>query len=189
MAVLQEQTGGQYDWFDLSNEELQPEGMFQAKIIAIEDRFGVEMPRYNNPQEIEKVDMTCFLFGYRDADGKPHRISTKPMRIPKLSARSREKSNLIKLLRGILGREPAAGWDYCELKGQDTWIEVGHETGEKTQSPYAVVRRCMTDAVARAEIGKAVAAAKALATVAAPAAAVAPAPIPPANDENEEIPF
>ena len=180
MAVLQKSTGGEYDWFDLGDEALQPEGLFQAKILAVEDRFGVEMPKYNNPNETEKVDMTCILFGYRDAEGNPHKIATRPMRIPKLSARSREKSNLLKLLRGILGKDPQAGWDYCELKGQSTWIEVGHEVSDKTQTEYAVIRRCMTDEVARAEISKAMAAAKSLA--AAPSV-----PVP--EDDGEEVPF
>jgi len=102
-------------------DELPAAGTFGATIIGIADEFGIERPKYEKPEEIETVDLTTFLFGYRDGNGNAHRITSKRMRIS-----GHEKSSLYQMLTSILGRPPEYGWDYCELKGKQCLVTVSH---------------------------------------------------------------
>jgi hypothetical protein len=96
-----------------------PTGTFNAKCIEIDDQFGVERKKYQS-EEMQKLDVTRFLFGFRDAQGQPHKVATKEMRIT-----GHENSSLYKFLMGWLGTPPKMGWDFCEMKGQDAMITVG----------------------------------------------------------------
>ena len=123
MAILKEPTVNRV--FD-TGEETPPRGTFVATCIDIKDMFGVERPKYENPSELERVDLTAFLFGYRDREGRPHKIASKTMRIS-----AKENSNLFAFLKSWLGRAPQYGWDYCEMKGQKALITVDHTPSRK----------------------------------------------------------
>lgn len=97
-----------------------PEGTFQATIIDIKDQFGIERKKFQS-EEMEKTDVTTFLFGFRDSDNNPYKIASKTMRIS-----GSEKSALFLFLKNILGKAPAYGWDYCELKGRKCLLTVEH---------------------------------------------------------------
>ncbi len=123
MAILKEPTVNRV--FD-TGEETPPRGTFVATCIDIKDMFGVERPKYENPSELERVDLTAFLFGFRDREGRPYKIASKTMRIS-----AKENSNLFAFLKSWLGRAPQYGWDYCELKGQKALITVDHTPSRK----------------------------------------------------------
>lgn len=122
MAVLTANQGSLYRFFDYEQDGLPPEGTFTAKIIDIEDRFDVERRKYQS-EEMEKVDLTSFLFGFRDDDDAQWKIDTRPMKIS-----GNPKSALYAFLKSILGKAPEMGWDYCELKGRSVLITVEHQT-------------------------------------------------------------
>jgi hypothetical protein len=123
MAILKEPTVNRV--FD-TGEETPPRGTFVATCIDIKDMFGVERPKYENPSELERVDLTAFLFGFRDREGRPFKIASKTMRIS-----AKENSNLFAFLKSWLGRAPQYGWDYCEMKGQKALITVDHTPSRK----------------------------------------------------------
>jgi hypothetical protein len=118
MALLTKPVDNFVKVFETSDNA--PEGTFQATIIDIKDQFGVERKKYQS-DEIEKADVTTFLFGFRDNEDKPYKIASKTMKIS-----GSEKSNLIPFLKSILGKAPAYGWDYCELKGRKCLLTVEH---------------------------------------------------------------
>ena len=102
MAVLQEQMSKNVNPFaEAVKDDPTPAGTWIATIIDIKDQFGVTRPSYENPQVMEVVDLTTFLFGYRDQAGQPHRIASKTMRIS-----GNEKSNLMGFLKQALGATP-----------------------------------------------------------------------------------
>lgn len=76
MAVLQ-QPKSSSSLFELP-DELPPRGTFVATCIDIRDVFGVERQKFQS-QEMEKVDVTAFLFGFRTRDGKPFKVATRAM--------------------------------------------------------------------------------------------------------------
>lgn len=111
---------------------LAPMGTWRAKLIDIVDKFGVERRKYDNPAEMEKVDLTQFRFGFRDRSGTPWTIDTRPMKIS-----GNEKSALYATLKSILGQAPRMGWDYMALKGTDVLITIEHNEGKVTS--YAAI--------------------------------------------------
>jgi hypothetical protein len=123
MAILKEPTVNRV--FD-TGEQTPPRGTFVATCIDIKDMFGVQRPKFENPSEIEKVDLTAFLFGFRDKGGTPFKIASKTMRIS-----AKENANLFGFLKSWLGRPPQYGWDYCELKGQKALITIDHTPSRK----------------------------------------------------------
>jgi len=129
MAVLENKGGGG----GLQIEELCPQGTHVAVIGRIDDRFGVERPKYENPTETEKVDETRFTFGVV-VDGAAYRVQTYPFRIS-----GHPKSNLVKFLTALLGRPPKLGWDYCELVGSGCIITVEHKENRDGTRTYAAV--------------------------------------------------
>lgn len=132
MAILQ-QPKSTSSLFELP-EELPPRGTFVATCIDIRDVFGVERQKYQS-QEMEKVDLTAFLFGFRTKDGKPFRVATRAMRIS-----GSEKSGLFNLLKSWLGQAPRYGWDYMEMKGKKALITVDHQPSRtKPGAVYAVI--------------------------------------------------
>jgi hypothetical protein len=67
------------------------------------------------------VDLTTFLFGFRDAQGFEHRVASRRMKIS-----GNEKSSLFAFLKSLLGRAPTFGWDYCELRDAQCLLTVEH---------------------------------------------------------------
>jgi len=135
MAVLQEQMSKSNNPFlDQVKDDVAPAGTWVATIIDIKDQFGVVRPSFDNPQVTEVVDVTTFLFGFRDQAGQPHRISSKTMRIS-----GNEKSNLFGFLKSALGCMPKYGWDYCEMKGKKCLITVAHEPRRNGQGVFPTI--------------------------------------------------
>ncbi len=135
MAVLQEQTSKSVNPFmEQIKEDLAPAGTWVATIIDIRDQFGVVRPTYDNPSVTEVVDLTTFLFGFRDLNGQPHKIASKTMRIS-----GHEKSSLFGFLMSALGTAPKYGWDYCEMKGRKCLITVAHEAKRSGQGVYPTI--------------------------------------------------
>lgn len=119
--------------------ELAPKGTYLATILDIVDKFGVERPKYDNPTEIEKIDITTFVFGFKAKDGKLYLVKTGDSPITAMRISNGEKAKLRAFLTQLTGEAPKDGWDYCELKGSGAQITVGHKESKKTGNPYAVV--------------------------------------------------
>ena len=108
-------------------EEIAPKGTFVATCIDIKDEFGVERPQFNNPQVMEKIDRTAFLFGLRDRSGKPYKIATRWMKIS-----GNEKSSLFDFLRAWRGEPFPFGKDYAAkapegMLGRKALLTINHE--------------------------------------------------------------
>ncbi len=135
MAILQEANSKSNNPFlALVKDDVAPAGTWVATIIDIKDQFGVVRPSFDNPQVTEVVDLTTFLFGFRDQAGQPHRIASKTMRIS-----GNEKSTLFGFLKGALGNAPKYGWDYCEMKGKRCLITVAHEQKRNGQGIFPTI--------------------------------------------------
>ena len=135
MAILQEQSSKSNNPFlEQVKDDVAPAGTWVATIIDIRDQFGVVRPSFDNPQVTEVVDLTTFLFGFRDQAGQPHRIASKTMRIS-----GNEKSTLFGFLKAAMGCAPKYGWDYCELKGKRCLITVAHEQKRNGQGIYPTI--------------------------------------------------
>lgn len=119
--------------------ELAPKGTYLATIVDIVDKFGVERPKYENPAEIEKVDITTFVFGFKAKDGKLYLVKTGDSPLTAMRISNGEKAKLRGFLTQLTGEVPKDGWDYCELKGSGAQITVGHKESKKTGNPYAVI--------------------------------------------------
>lgn len=111
---------------------LAPAGTYIATCIDVQDQFGVERPKFENPQEKENLDVTRFLFGFKGQDGQPHLVQSFEFRIS-----GSPKSNLFKFLTSWLGHPPKYGWDYCELKAQGAMITVSHKQSRDGSKTYA----------------------------------------------------
>jgi hypothetical protein len=123
MAILQPSASKSMNPFaERVGDDLAPAGTWMATIVDIRDEFGVTRPKYENPAETEVVDLTCFLFGFRDQANQPHMLASRSMRIS-----GNEKSALFGFLKAILGRAPQFGWDYCELRGARCLLTVEHQ--------------------------------------------------------------
>ena len=132
MAILQEASSKSNNPFlELVKDDLAPAGTWVATIIDIRDQFGIVRPSFDNPQVTEIVDLTTFLFGFRDQAGQPHRIASKTMRIS-----GNEKSTLFGFLKAALGCAPKYGWDYCEMKGRKCLVTVAHEQRHNGQGVF-----------------------------------------------------
>lgn len=133
MAVLTKPVSQGFGFWDLSADPVPPQGTYVATCIDIEDRFGVERKKYQS-EELEKADLTAFLFGFRDAQGNPHKIQSRPMKIS-----GNEKSALYSFLRSWLGKAPEFGWDYCTLKGSKLLLTVDHEPRKSGDGVFPVI--------------------------------------------------
>jgi len=118
---------------DQIGDDLAPMGTFGASILDIKDAFGVERQKYEST-EMETVDLTCFLFGFRDQQGVEHRVASKRMRIS-----GNEKSALFGFLKGLLGKAPEVGYDYCDLKGSRCLITAEHVQRKNGSGTYAAI--------------------------------------------------
>ena len=175
MAKLPEPTNAGGVFADRLGEDLAPPGTFTATIIDIDDSFGVERRKYQS-EETEIVDLTTFLFGFRDRQQNKHLIATAPMKIS-----GHSKSKLVEVLRSITGSRPASGWDYCTLKGKQCLITIEHVQSQSGDRTYANIISYSP----LPESGEV--AVPAPAPVAAPAPA--PAPVAAAVEDDENIPF
>lgn len=133
MAILEQPVYADRPFADVVGDSLAPEGTHIAEILDIQDDFGVRRKKYQS-EEIETVDLTCFLFGFRDAAGTLHQVTSKQMRIS-----GNEKSNLYGFLKMILGKAPAYGWDYCALKGRKVLLTVEHIPRRTGDGVYAAI--------------------------------------------------
>ena len=112
--------------------DLAPAGTHIATCLEVQDQFGVERPKFENPNEKETLDVTRFLFGLRGQDGRSYRVQSFEFRIS-----GSPKSNLFKFLTSWIGYPPKYGWDYCELKGQGAMITVAHKQSRDGTKTYA----------------------------------------------------
>jgi len=120
MAVLTQPTDTTNPFTEVIGNDLAPAGTYIATVIDVRDEFGVVRTRFQST-ETEKVDLTTFLFGFRDVQGLPHKVASRRMKIS-----GNEKSALFAFLKSLLGRAPEYGWDYCSLKGAKCLLTVEH---------------------------------------------------------------
>lgn len=159
MAILKQPTATG-SLFELG-DQLPPRGTFVATCIQVRDVFNTERKKFQS-EELEKVDLTGFLFGFRTRDGAPHRVATRAFKIS-----GSEKSGLYGFLKSWLGQAPKYGWDYCEMKGRKALITVDHQPSRtKPGAVYAVIASVSPLPEGYVES-------------AAPAQPVAPQPVPP----------
>ena len=163
-----------------------PAGTYVATVLKIHDEFGVMRQRFQST-ETEKVDLTCFLFGFRDAHGNPHKVASRQMKIS-----GSEKSALFGFLKALLGKAPAYGWDYCSLKGHKCLLTVEHVQRRDGSGVYAAIAALSpvpagypTSSVAAPAVGPT----PQPAPQPPPAAAPGPQPVPPATAAEDDIPF
>ena len=133
MAILQQPTNHSNPFAQQIGDALAPAGTVVATVIDIKDSFGVTRQKFQST-EMETVDLTCFLFGYRDAQGVPHKVASKQMKIS-----GNEKAALFGFLKSLLGRAPAYGWDYCSLKGQKCLLTVEHVQRRDGSGVFAAI--------------------------------------------------
>ena len=133
MAVLQQPVSHTNPFARQIGDALAPAGTFIATVLDIRDEFGVTRQKFQST-ELEKVDLTCFLFGFRDAQGNPHRVASRQMRIS-----GNEKSALFGFLKSLLGRAPTFGWDYCSLKGAKCLLTVEHVQRRDGSGVFAAI--------------------------------------------------
>ena len=191
MAVLQESSSKSNNPFlEQVKDDLAPAGTWVAMIIDIKDQFGVVRPSFDNPQLTEVVDLTTFLFGFRDQAGQPHRITSKTMRIS-----GNEKANLFGFLKSALGSAPKYGWDYCELKGKKCLITVAHEQKRTGQGVFPTIAALCPVPAGMAMNAVVAAGSPAAGSPVAGSPAVAPAPVAQVTTEvasafdDEPLPF
>ena len=115
MAVLQQPVVNGNVFAELIGDDLAPAGTYVATVIDIADQFGVQRQKFQST-EIEMVDLTTFLFGFRDAQGYEHRVASR-----------------------LLGRAPQYGWDYMSVKGAQCLLTVEHVTKRDGTGVFAAI--------------------------------------------------
>jgi hypothetical protein len=189
MAVLQQPTNHSNPFAQMIGDALAPAGTFISTVLDIKDEFGVTRQKFQST-ELEKVDLTCFLFGFRDAQGNPHRIASRQMRIS-----GNEKSALFSFLKSLLGRAPTFGWDYCSLKGARCLLTVEHIQRRDGRGVFAAIAALSPVPSGFSQASQPVAtapAAPAPRDQPVPTQAQVPAPPPAAPDitaQDDDIPF
>ena len=118
MAILQQPVNNSNPFADVIGDDLAPAGTFVATVIDIRDEFGIQRQKFQS-MEVETVDLTTFLFGFRDAQGYEHRVSSMRMKIS-----GNEKSTLFAFLKSLQGHAPEYGRDYLELRGKQCLLTV-----------------------------------------------------------------
>ncbi len=188
MAVLTQPTDNSNPFIDQIGDALAPAGTFIATVIDVRDEFGVVRTRFQST-ETEKVDLTTFLFGFRDAQGRPHKVASRRMKIS-----GNEKSALFAFLKALLGKAPEYGWDYCTLKGAKCLLTVEHVKRKDGVGVFASI--AALSPVPQGLTAPVAAAAPAPAPVQQPLApprpAPAPAPVPVAPSIEtfvDDVPF
>lgn len=131
MAVLEQPVSNSNPFIEQIGDKLAPVGTYAATILDIRDEFGVRRNKFQS-EETEEVDLTCFLFGFRDSRGVEHKVASRTMKIS-----GNVKSALYDFLKRLLGRAPAYGWDYCTLKGSKCLLTVEHVTRKDGNGVFA----------------------------------------------------
>jgi hypothetical protein len=98
-----------------------PAGTYLAVCTDVIDLYGVDRKKYES-EEMEKVNVTRFVFGVKTKSGSLHKIATREMKIS-----GSPKSNMMKTIKAWTGEMPKAGWDTEELKGRGAQITVSAE--------------------------------------------------------------
>lgn len=129
MAIFSEPQASS-NTYNLFREEIKDDvatpGQHVAKCIDVRDVYGVQQRKFQS-EEMETVDLTAFLFQYKDEDGNNNLIASKPVKIS-----GHEKSALYAFLKSWGGKAPAYGFDTATLKGKYALITVEHEPSKKT---------------------------------------------------------
>ena len=122
MAILQQSMSGGEG--PISGWDIQPcrPGQYLAICLDVKDTFGVQRPKYDNPAEIETLDVCRFLFGTQDGQ----LVQTGEMKIS-----AHEKSKLVGVLTSWTGQAQGAGFDTETLKGKGCMINVVEKTSQK----------------------------------------------------------
>ena len=97
-------------------------GQYLAICLEVKDSFGIQRPKYEDPSQIETLDVCRFLFGTQDGQ----MVQTGEMKIS-----AHEKSKLTGVLTSWLGSAPGAGFDTETLKGKGCMINVLEKTSQK----------------------------------------------------------
>lgn len=176
MAILQAPASdSRIDLFDIPREPLPPAGTFPAVVLATADKLNVTRPKFQS-EETEVVNLTAFLFGFRDAEGAAWKIDTRPMRIS-----GHPKSALYRFLVGLLGRSPEYGMDTATLKGTRCLLTVAHVVSQ-SGTKYAAITSAVPLPAGWAGASKRPAAVS-------PAPPPPPAPVAVGGEDDCEIPF
>ena len=189
MAVLTQPTDTSNPFIEVIGNDLAPAGTYIATVLDVRDEFGVVRTKFQST-ETEKVDLTTFLFGFRDAQGQPHRVASRRMKIS-----GNEKSALFAFLKALLGKAPEYGWDYCTLKGAKCLLTVEHvkrKDGVGVFASIAALSPVPQGLVAPAAPAPVPAPAPVQQPLAPPRPAPAPAPVPAAPSIEtfvDDVPF
>jgi hypothetical protein len=136
MAILTQTTNGDGPITGWSLELCRP-GQYLAVCLDVKDSFGIQRPKYEDPSQIETLDVCRFLFGTQDGQ----LVQTGEMKIS-----AHEKSKLSGVLTSWLGSAPGAGFDTESLRGKGCMINVLEKTSQKgrTYSDITSVTPVMT---------------------------------------------
>jgi len=122
MAILtQSLSGGDGPITGWSLEPCRP-GQYLAICLEVKDSFGIQRPKYEDPSQIETLDVCRFLFGTQDGQ----LVQTGEMKIS-----AHEKSKLTGVLTSWLGSAPGAGFDTESLRGKGAMINIVEKTSMK----------------------------------------------------------
>ena len=121
MAILQQSSNGDGP---ITGWPLQPinAGQYLAVCLDVKDSFGIQRPKYEDPSQIETLDVCRFLFGTQDGQ----MIQTGEMKIS-----AHEKSKLTGVLTSWLGSAPGAGFDTESLRGRGAMINIVNKVSGK----------------------------------------------------------
>ena len=124
MAILNQTTSSDGPITGWPVEGLATPGQHVVVCLATKDTLGHTRPTYENPEVMETLDMTRFLFGLPDGT----MIQTGEMKIS-----SHEKSRLIGFLTGWLAGPPVmdGSWDYVVMVGKGATITIVHKVSQK----------------------------------------------------------
>ncbi len=144
MAILSQITSSEGPITGWPVEGLATPGQHVVVCLAVKDTMDRTRPTYENPEIMETLDMTRFLFGLPDGS----MIQTGEMKIS-----SHEKSRLVGFLTGWLARTPLmdGSWDYAVMAGQGAMISIVHKVSQKgrTYADIAAVSPVMEQLIAQ----------------------------------------
>ena len=121
MAILTQSSNGDGPITGWPLELCRP-GQYLAICLDVKDSFGIQRPKYDDPSQIETLDVCRFLFGTQDGQ----MVQTGEMKIS-----AHEKSKLTGVLTSWLGSAPGAGFDTETLKGKGAMINIVEKTSMK----------------------------------------------------------
>ena len=104
-----------------------PAGTYIARCIEVVDLMDQPRRKYQS-EEIENIDVTRFVFGVEDK-GEQYRVATRELKIS-----GNSNSNMFRLIKGWLGKDPAAGLDTQDLLGQPAQLQIAEEQGSNGQT-------------------------------------------------------